>query len=226
MKRLDRVRKYADEGCTFRGGFLHETIRIAIVEAGQGFARHRKAAEILVREHRPKWVLCLGFSSSLSDNVKFGDLSVANEIVDTHGQKLEVHCRISSSRRIHVGRHVVADGHPLREREKAELASSSNAICVDTSSLAVAQVCQELSTKFMSIRSIVDSLAGDMPESAASLVFSPTSKAVGTAIGTLVKGLKQVSELNTWRKRANDSAENLDRFAAGIVLQIGDQLRD
>lgn len=223
MKRLDRVRKYTDHGCTFRGGFLHETIRIAVVEAGAGFARHRLATEILIREHHPFWVLTLGFSSALNDSIQSGDLTLADEIVDTHGNATSVKCRIPGGRRIHVGRHVVADQHPLLVTEKKALAESSKAIATDTSSKAVAQVCEEHSTRFMSIRAIVDELHVDVPEKAAALFFEPGSKAVGAALGSVLKGIRQVSELNAWRKKAAAAAENLDRFATGVILQIGEQ---
>ena len=224
MKRIDRVRKYTDQGCTFRGGFLHETIRIAVAEAGRGFARHRLATEILIREHHPAWVFSLGFSSALVESIQSGDLSLASEIIDTHGNATSVKCSIPASRRIHVGRHVVADSHPLTSAQKLSLAESSQAIAADTSSKAVAMVCEEQSTRFLSIRAIVDELGIDIPETSAALFFEPGSKAIGTALGSMVKGFRQMSELNHWRKKSATAAEYLDRFAAGIILQIGEQL--
>ena len=90
LKVLDRTRKYVDETSVFRGGFLDEVIRIAIVEAGSGFAAHRAVAETLIKEHNPAWVISLGFSSALTRDVKAGDICLANEICDTHGNTLPI----------------------------------------------------------------------------------------------------------------------------------------
>ena len=92
LKRVDRQRSYTDKKITVRGGFLGEATRIAVAEAGEGFATHRAAAELLVAEHRPSWILSLGFSSSLSEDVKPGDIVIANEIADTHVNSLPVKC--------------------------------------------------------------------------------------------------------------------------------------
>lgn len=224
LKRLDRVRKYTDHGCVFRGGFLNETIRVAVVEARMGFARHRHATTILIREHHPAWVLSVGFSTALQDGLQAGDLTLANEICDTHGQCLPVRCRIAPARRIHIGRHVVSDHHPRTSEDKSRLAADSGAIAADTTSLAVAQVCQEADgIRFLSIRAVVDEFQEQMPEQAAPLMFEPTSRAFGAAFATLLKGFSRASEMHHWRQRSIAAADHLDRFTAGIILQIGEQ---
>jgi hypothetical protein len=65
LKRVDRSEVTPNGRSTVRGGFLGETIRLAIAEAGEGFASHRAATELLINEHRPAWILSVGFSSSL-----------------------------------------------------------------------------------------------------------------------------------------------------------------
>ena len=94
LKRLDRLRSYAEKKMTVRGGFLGESTRIALVEADEGFASHRAATELLIAEHRPAWILSVGFSSSLSEDVQPGDIIIANEISDTHVNSLPVKCSI------------------------------------------------------------------------------------------------------------------------------------
>ncbi len=224
LKRLDRVRKYTDHGCIFRGGFLNETIRVALVEARMGFARHRQATLTLIREHRPAWVLSVGFSSGLNEALKSGDLTLANEICDSHTNVLPVNCRIPASRRVHIGRHLVSDHHPIQPSEKASMAETSRAIAVDTTSLAVAQVCRDMNTRFMSIRAIVDELPEEMPEQAAPMMFEPTSRAFGSAIAVMLKGWKNAAEMHRWRQRSLSAADHLDRFVSGVILQIAEQL--
>ena len=48
LKRVDRQRSYTEKKITVRGGFLGETIRLAIAEAGEGYASHRAATELLI----------------------------------------------------------------------------------------------------------------------------------------------------------------------------------
>ncbi len=224
LKRLDRVRRYTDHGSVFRGGFLNETTRVAVVEAKSGFARHRQATEILICEHRPAWVLAIGFSSGLVDALKPGDLTLATEICDTHGNSLPVACKVPASQRVHIGRHVVSDHHPLLGEQKVQLAESSGSIAVDTASLAAAQVCQQTGTRFLSIRAIIDAVNEQIPEQAAPMIFEPTSRALGSALATLLQGVKRAKEMHSWRERSLAAASHLDRFATGIILQLAEKL--
>lgn len=224
LKRLDRMRSYSEKKMTVRGGFLGESVRIALIEADEGFASHRAATELLIAEHRPSWILSVGFSSSLSEEVQPGDLVVANEICDTHVNCLPVKCNIPARKRIHVGKLIVADIHPVTPAEKQSLRERFPGLATDTGSLAVAQVCAERTVRFMAIRVAVDSIDEEIPEQAASMIFHPTSRALGSALGTLFKGLRKIAIMNQWRERTNNAASNLDRFVAGIVEQIAESI--
>ncbi len=224
LKRLDRQRSYTENKLSVRGGFLGELTRIAIVEAGEGFALHRAATELLISAHRPSWIISAGFSSSLAEDVRPGDIVVANEICDTHGNCLSVKCTIPPRKRIHVGKLVVTDEHPITPDEKNSLRDRFPELAADTGSLAVAQVCQEHNVRFLAIRAVVDALDEEIPEQAASMMFHPTSRALGSALGTLFKGLRKMSEMNRWRERTGVAASNLDRFVTGIVEQIAEAI--
>lgn len=225
LKRLDRQRSYSERRITVRGGFLGESTRVAVAEAGIGFASHRAATELLISEHHPEWVLSVGFSSSLSDDVRPGDLCIASEISDTHVSMLPVKCSIPPRKRIHVGRLIVADEHPTTPEAKTALMHRFPGLAVDTGSLAVAQVCSERSVRFIAVRVIIDGLLEQVPEQAASMLFQPDSRALGSALGTLFKGMRRMSEMNFWRERSSTAASNLDRFVSGIVLQIAEKLQ-
>ena len=224
LKRLDRQRSYTENKFIVRGGFLRELTRIAIVEAGEGFALHRAATELLMTAHRPKWVISMGFSSSLSDDIRPGDIVIANEISDTHGNSQPVKCSIPARKRIHVGKLIVADEHPITAADKVSLKDRFPELAADTGSLAVAQVCQEHGVRFLAMRVVVDALDEEIPEQAASMMFHPNSRALGSALGTLFKGLRKMSEMNRWRERTNNAASNLDRFVTGIVEQIAESI--
>ena len=224
LRRLDRTRSYSEKKMTVRGGFLGESTRIVVVEAGEGFANHRAATELLIAEHRPAWILSVGFSSSLSEEILPGDLIVANEIGDTHVNSLPVKCNIPARKRIHVGKLIVADDHPVTPSEKQNLREKFSGLAADTGSLAVAQVCQERDLRFLAIRVAVDSIDEEIPEQAASMIFHPTSRAIGSALGVIVKGLRKFAIMNHWRERTNHAASNLDSFVTGIVEQIAESI--
>ena len=223
LGRLDRKRRYADGNMRFIGGFLGETIRVAVVESGAGFAAHRHATETLLEEHSPKWIISTGFSSSLSDNVPAGDLSLATEISDTHGQRLTIQCPIPESKHATLGCHVVADHHPADPARKQELAANFTAAAVDTGSLAVAQVCTEASTPFLSIRAVVDAFQEQMPATAVQQLFAPEESRHGAA-GRLLTRWRLPREVRPWMERAGTVSDRLDRFLQGVICQLGEQL--
>ncbi len=224
LKRLDRTRSYTEKKIKVRGGFLGESTRIVVVEADEGFAAHRAATELLIAEHRPAWILSVGFSSSLSEDVQPGDIVVANEISDTHVNSMPIKCNIPARKRIHVGKLIVADSHPVTPVEKQSIRDRFPGLAADTGSLAVAQVCQERDIRFLAIRVAVDSLDEEIPEQAASMIFHPTSRAIGSALGVIVKGLRKFAIMNQWRERTNHAASNLDRFVTGIAEQIAESI--
>ena len=224
ISRLDRRRRYSDGGVQFSGGFLGTSIRVAVVEAGTGFAAHRKATEILITEHVPSWIIATGFSSSLADDVLAGDLSLATTICDTHGQRLNLNCPIPESRRATLRTHLVADEHPATPDQKRQLAFATSASVVDTNSLAVAQICEAAGTPCLSIRAIVDDLNENVPRSVVQALFEPMSSSNHNSVGRWVSGLRQPKEVKTWVSRARIVTAHLDRFLSGVIRQVGDHL--
>lgn len=229
LAKLDRGRKYVDGGSVFRGGFLDETIRIAIVEAGPGFAKHREVTQTLIAEHHPAWILSVGFSSSLTSDMKSGDVCLANEICDLHGNTLPVKCSIPESKRIFVRQHVVADSHPRLRAERTTIADATSASAVDTSSLAVAQAClgddsEKPLAKFMSLRVVVGEPGDDLSESIAQLVFESAASNSLSVFGKLKNRFKPDPELQPWHTAIDESALNLNRFLLGVIRQLGEKL--
>jgi len=229
LGKLDRVRKYVDQGAVFRGGFLDETLRIAVVEAGAGFAKHREVTQTLIAEHHPVWVLSVGFSSPLTDELKSGDVCLANEICDTHGNSLPVKCSIPESKRVLVRTHVVSDIHPRLHSERATLAESSGAIAVDSTSLAVAQACQSDESdkpiaRFLSIRGIAGRVSQDLSQQIMEAAFEPVSRKKANLLGKLKSKVKPDPEMVAWQTSQDEAAVNLNRFVLGVIRQLGEKL--
>ena len=223
--RLDRLRRYSDGEFRFTGGFLGPSIRVAIVEAGTGFAAHRKATEILVKEHAPAWILAAGFSSSLADDVCAGDLSLASEIRDTHGQELELNCPIPESKHVTLRRHVCTDHHPGLPNEKHNLAREHSASAADTASMAVAQVCKASGTRCLSIRAIIDGPDEDLPQPVMDALFRPkSSDLTRNPVSRWYHELRQAREVKGWVPQATKVGRRLERFLSGVIRQLGDQI--
>lgn len=229
VKMLDRVRKYVDDGVVFRGGFVDEVMRIAIVEAGCGFAQHRSVTETLINEHNPSWILSIGFSSALTSDLQAGDVCLANEICDQHGNAIPIKCNVPESKRIFVRKHIVADHHPRTPAEKQSLNASSAAHACDTTSLAVAQVCNEAATderpiRFLSIRGIIDACEETVTDEGIEYLFEPTKLNKPGLVSGLKQKLKRNPKLTPWQQRAQEISPNLNRFALGIIRQIADRI--
>jgi adenosylhomocysteine nucleosidase len=225
LKLLDRQRKYIDQGAIFRGGFLDETIRVAVAEAGAGFARHRSVAQTLLDEHHPTWILSVGFGSALIEELNAGDVSLANEICDTHGNSLTVKCPIPESKRVLVRKHVVADTHPHTTADKVALAETTAAAVVDTTGLAVAQVCADVPddaprTGFLSMRVIIDTASETVPSNAVPMLFEPSDVQQNTVIEKLKKRFKRDPEFDPWKSRANEAAANMNRFLVSVIRRL------
>ncbi|GAB5444441.1 MAG: hypothetical protein Fues2KO_47900 [Fuerstiella sp.] len=229
LKSLDRVRRYSDGGVIFRGGFLRESIRVAVVEAGAGFAVHRRAATTLIDEHHPVWVLSVGFSSPLTDELHHGDVCLANAIADTHGNRMDVRCPIPESKRIYVRPHVVADQHPTTADQRRQLAEQWSGAAVDTTSLAVAQACAEVQNekpkaRFLSIRGIVGDAADELTSDVVEAIFAPDREARPAGLSSLWTKVRPPRPVAEWKKRSEDTAAHLSRFTLSVIEQLAEKL--
>jgi nucleoside phosphorylase len=225
LKKLDRVRKYVDGGAVFRGGFLDEVIRIAIVEAGTGFAGNREVTQTLIAEHHPLWVLSVGFSSPLTDDLQSGDLCLANEICDTHGNSLPVPGLVAESKRIRVGRTVTTDTHPRSSEERHQLRNALDAVAVDTTSLAVAQACQsddqtETPVRFLSVRAVVGRVDDELTDQAMSSVFEPPPVNRHSVFRQISGKFRREPERVVWEKVTAEATRNLNRFLLSLIRKL------
>jgi len=224
LGKLDRQRKYTDNGSVFRGGFFDETIRMVVVEAGAGFAQHRNATQTLVDEHHPLWILAVGFSSSLTSDIGDGDICLANEISDTHGNTLPVKCSIPESKRVFIRKHVVADTHPATSSDRKALHEQSAAAVVDTTSLAVAQVCQTdgqtPAARFLSIRAVLGHFTDDLSQDALA-DFEPLPERQPSIFQKVTQRFRPDAALAARTEARDNVAVNLNRYLLGIIEQLG-----
>ena len=220
LSRCDRVRKYTGGNFTFRGGRL-DSVRIVVVETGEcSFARTRRATESLIEAHSPDWILSCGFSGALRDDQNIGDIVVANAILDTHGNRVDVPVNLESQPGLHVGPTVVTDELTRTVAAKRALTEQWEAVAVDMDSLAVAQVCRDVKRRFMSIRTISDDLSIDLPPEILSVRGRTGSMRFGAALGALWKRPASAKEMWTFREQAATAADRLAAFLEGVVFQL------
>ena len=226
LKRCERVRKYQGGAFVFRGG-IYDKVRVAIVETGLGFARARKATFALLDGHAPTWILAAGFCGALIETMNVGDIVIPNEIVDTHQQQFEVELNISSRPEVglHVGRLLTNDELVRKIDEKKQLAEQYQAIAVDLESLAVAQVCQETKTRFMSVRAVSDDLARDLPAEILTIFGSTGSARLGATVGAILKRPGSVKDMWRLKENAWKAADHLTTFLDGIMIQIWNDIQ-
>ena len=223
LAQCSRLKKYSGDRFVFRGGY-YGSVRVAVVESGMGFAKARDATHALIDAHTPRWVLSCGFSGALVPEMKIGDIVIANDVVDEHGQELTVSLKMAEDREngLYVGRILTADHLVRTIAEKRQLADKRDALAVDMESLAVAQVCHERKTRFMAVRSISDDLASDLPPEVLTLVGETGAVRIGAALGALWKRPGSMKEMWKLREGAYRAADRLATFLDGIVTQLSE----
>ncbi len=221
MNRCDRVRSYTGGNFKFRGG-VYDNIRIAVAESGTGFHNARRATQALVDAHSPKWILSCGYSGALIPEMKTGNIVVANNIVDTHGQHFLVEHGMADNRKhgLYVDKTVTSDEMIRHVKDKKALAEKTGAVAVDMESLAVAQIAKETGTKFLSVRVISDDLSKDLPPEILSIMGENNQVRIGAALTSVWKRPGSVKDLWYLREQAVKASEKLATFLDGVVTQL------
>jgi adenosylhomocysteine nucleosidase len=221
MDRCERVKHYKGEDLTFRGG-RYDGIRVVIAESGMGYARARKAAQAMVDAHKPKWILSSGFSGALVPTMKIGQIVMANEIVDQHGQQTSIDLTLASDEAngLYVGRLLTVDEMVRTVEQKQQLHEKHEAIAVDMESLAVAQVATESNIGFMAVRVISDDMSADLPSEILSIIGDTGAVRVGAALTSLFKRPESLKDMLHLRTNAQAAAKSLATFLDGVVHQL------
>lgn len=221
LGRCQRVKAYSGAQFKFYGGF-YDGIRIAIVQAGTGPARARRATHAMLDAHEPRWIISTGFAGALLEDVKIGHIVVANEIVGIQHDPLAIDLVMQSdvARGLHVGRTLTVDHMVRTIAEKQALAAQSHAIAVDMESLTVAAVCRERKTRFMAVRAISDDLSADLPSEVFGLVGETGAVRLGAVLGSLWKRPSSLKDMWHMREHALTAATHLADFLDGVILQL------
>jgi len=207
-------------GFTAREGAA-EGKRVVLIESGAGQASAEQATASLIAGHAPRWIISAGFAGGLRDEVKPGHIVLADEIVDTQGQRLQIDLRMPSGPGLHVGRLLTADRIVASAAEKRSLGLQHSALAVDMESLAVAQVCRDNRVRFLAIRVISDAVDHELPADLDHLMNRKTlAGKIGAATGAIVRRPSSVKDLWQLKEDALVASERLAKFLLGVIAQL------
>lgn len=221
VSRCERVKTYTGGDFRFRGG-IYDGIRVAVVEAGAGRARARRAAQALVDAHHPTWLLSCGFAGALDRKCQSGQILVADRLVAPHMPEIHVDLKMPADPQhgLHVGALLTVDEIVRTVAEKERLGAEFEALGVDMESYAVAELCRELRQRFLAVRVFSDDLSADLPAEVLSLFGSTGAVRMGAVLGALWKRPSSVQDMWKLREHAAVAAEKLASFLDGVVKQL------
>jgi adenosylhomocysteine nucleosidase len=205
---------------------LLERQRVVVIETGVGREAAASAVDDAIAVHRPAWVVSAGFSGGLRDELRRGQMLMADRIVDCRGGELTVGFHIdprvaASTPGLHIGRLVTVDAIVRTEKEKRRLAEQFDAVACDMETAAVAEVCRRRQTRFLSVRVISDAVDDVLPREVEKLL-GQTSVAgkLGAAAGAILGRPSAVKDMWNLRDQAFRAADRLATFLGGVLPQL------
>lgn len=223
--RLDGMVSTRGHGFLVREGGL-KGHAIALVRSGPGRSAAAKATEALIEGHQPEWVVSAGFAGGLHANLQRNDILMADHLVDTSGNRLELDLKIDPAALaavpgVHVGRLLTADRIIRLPAEKRSLGEQYDAMAVDMETYAVAEVCRRREVRFLAIRVISDAVDDELPPDIENLLNQKTKTAqLGAAAGAIWNRPSSAKDMYQLKENALLASERLAKFLVGIVEQL------
>lgn len=143
---------------------------LLVTYSGTGGKNAQIAAELLVAKGATQ-LISWGCAAALQDDLKSGDLVLADTLIDCDDTELLVNADwhshskqlLSQSMPVHCGCLAEALEIVSSSQEKQQLQIITGAIALDMESVAIAKVAQKNALPFLAIRAIVDPVTMDLP---------------------------------------------------------------
>jgi len=210
---------------TVRQGEL-EGRQVAIARSGPGREKAARVTEALIDGHGPKWVLSAGFAGGLSPELARHDLVLADRLVDTEGNRLDLELPVdrewlARTPGVHVGRLLTADRVVRSPDEKRSLGQEHDAVAVDMETFAAAEVCRRRKVRFLAIRVMSDAVDDELPEDIEKLLRQKTTAGrLGAAVGSIWRRPSSVKDMYKLKENALVASDKLAKFLVGVIGQL------
>ena len=218
--RLKKVRKYSGPRHKVIEGEAGDKL-VALIVGGAGRRAARRATELLIDGHRPRWVISAGFAGALDPSLSRGALVRAAEIVDTDGGRFPIEAENAPIETAEFpgrpGRLLTVDEIVRTATEKAALRARYEADVVDMESSAVAAVCLERAVRFQSVRVVSDDATADLPKEVVTLMTRSGSYLVGSALRAVWNRPSALKDFWALHEHAQTAA---DRLADALLATI------
>jgi adenosylhomocysteine nucleosidase len=210
---LKRVWKYKSVAAPVIEG-EHEGKIVAVAIGGMGRAAARRAADVLIAGHRPRWIISAGFAGALNPAYARNDLVLAREVIDRDGGCYpgDQPPGLAASVKYSTGRLLTVDQLVLRAAEKSALHQSYQADLIDMESSAVAAICREQLVRFLSIRVISDDAHRDLPAEVSGIINSSGSYRVGAALRSVWRRPSSIKDFWSLYEHSLEAADRLAKF--------------
>jgi adenosylhomocysteine nucleosidase len=200
--------------------------RIAVLETGVGHEAAMRAVADAYQLHRPKWVLSAGFAGALVADLRRGHMLMANRLLNLEAEQLGVGLKldsqtVASNPSLHTGSLLTVDQLIRTTAEKEKLAGEYGAVACDMESFAIAELCRQLQTRFLSVRIISDSLSDELPKEIERLMEqTSTASKLGAAAGAVFHRPSSVLDMWKLKEDAIKASDRLARFLTGVLPQL------
>lgn len=197
--------------------------QVALILSGPGRRSAARATQTLIDGHDPLWVLSAGFAGGLSPSLKRHDVLVADQLVDTAGNQLNVDLGALSGAPtaapgVEVGRLLTADRVIRLPSEKRSLLRQYGALAVDMETFAVAEVCRHRQVRFLSVRVVNDAADDELPPDVEKLLARKTRAAqLGAAVGAIWNRPSSAKDMYRLKENALLCSDRLAKYLAGLI---------
>jgi nucleoside phosphorylase len=218
VDRMSRIVVTQAAGFTVRTGKLSGQRVVAVVTNSDANATAR-ATNAVITAHGPQLVAAVGFATALAENVKRGDVIVANRIVgrESTGVRIEF-TAVPRQSRVHFGTLVTSADLPDTPQVRREVGRTFGAIASDQHAFDVADVCRREQVPMMAVHVITKEVDDGLPADIGHL-FKQKSLAgrVGALLGSIVRRPRAAQDLWHLKQTTWQASDRLAGFLAALL---------
>ncbi|NLF68387.1 MAG: hypothetical protein GX575_04950 [Candidatus Anammoximicrobium sp.] len=200
--------------------------QVIIAECGVGAEAAERATADVIAMHHPAWIVSAGFSAALADNLRRGDILMADRVVDLQHHELTIGLQldrraVAATPGLHFGRLLTVDHMVNQPDQKRELRRKYDALACDMETKAVAEACSRGKVRFLSVRVISDAIDDRWPVEIAALAEQKSwAGKLGAVTGAMLNRPAWVKDWFRLQEEAEKASSRLAKFCSGVVPQL------